>query len=69
MCPKCSEMDKLTIFNENGQDFRECVKCGFNDKMFLQNDPKELKTRVNTSKEEELAEIQTVRLIDPKDIH
>ena len=30
---------------------------------------KELKTRVNTSKEEELAEIQTVRLIDPKDIH
>ena len=69
VCPKCSEMDKLTIYNENGQDFRHCIKCGFNDKMLLQSDPKELETRVNVSKEEKLAETQIVSLIDPKDIH
>jgi Zn ribbon nucleic-acid-binding protein len=62
-------MDKLTIYNESGQDFRQCVKCGFNDKMLLQSDPKELETRVNVSKEQKLAETQTVTLIDPKNIH
>jgi hypothetical protein len=37
--------------------------------MFLQSDPKEVETRVNISKEEKLAETQTVRLVDPKELH
>jgi uncharacterized metal-binding protein (TIGR02443 family) len=62
-------MDKLIIYNENGQDFRECIECGFNDKMLLQSNPKELETRVNMSREKKLAETQIVKLIDPKNIH
>ncbi|MAD57386.1 MAG: hypothetical protein CMK44_02265 [Porticoccus sp.] len=69
ICPKCSAMDKLIIYNENGQDFRECIECGFNDKMLLQSNPKELETRVNMSREKKLAETQIVKLIDPKNIH
>tara|TARA_B110000971_G_C19681251_1_gene351198 strand:+ start:227 stop:472 length:246 start_codon:yes stop_codon:yes gene_type:complete len=68
ICPRCSEMDKITIFQENEKDFRHCVSCGFTDQMFLQSDPKEVETRVNLSKEEKIATTQTVRLIDPKDL-
>lgn len=69
ICPRCSEMDKLTIFKEGGGGYRHCVSCGFKDQMFLQSDPKEVETRVNISKEEKLAETQTVRLVDPKELH
>jgi uncharacterized metal-binding protein (TIGR02443 family) len=29
ICPKCSAMDKLQAYSEEGADFRECVSCGF----------------------------------------
>lgn len=31
VCPRCSEMDKITMFEEEGTQFRECVACGFKD--------------------------------------
>ncbi|MDX2349385.1 MAG: YheV family putative zinc ribbon protein [Porticoccus sp.] len=65
VCPRCSEMDKLTVFIEDGKDFRECVSCGFKEQMFLQSAPKELETRVNLTDEEKLAETKPVRLVDP----
>jgi uncharacterized metal-binding protein (TIGR02443 family) len=67
VCPRCGEMDKLTVFSEDEKDFRECISCGFKEQMFLQSTPKELETRVNLSAEEKLAEIQTVRLVDPNE--
>ena len=66
VCPRCSEMDKLTIFRVDEKESRECVSCGFKEQMLLQSVPKELETRVNLSAEEKLAEVQTVRLVDPK---
>lgn len=65
VCPRCSEMDKLTIFSEAEKEYRECVGCGFKEQMFLQSEPKEIDTRVNKTKEEKELEVQTVRLIDP----
>ena len=32
VCPKCSAMDKLQAFSEEGLDYRECVSCGFKDR-------------------------------------
>ncbi|MFY9178988.1 MAG: YheV family putative zinc ribbon protein [Venatoribacter sp.] len=30
VCPKCSKMDTTRMFkNDNGDDVRECVSCGF----------------------------------------
>ncbi|MDK2778245.1 MAG: YheV family putative metal-binding protein [Pseudomonadota bacterium] len=30
VCPKCSEMDKTVMYtNDNGDEVRECVSCGF----------------------------------------
>tara|TARA_B110000503_G_scaffold141619_1_gene235694 strand:- start:114 stop:359 length:246 start_codon:yes stop_codon:yes gene_type:complete len=66
VCPRCSEMDKLTVFSEDDKDFRECVSCGFKEQMFLQSVPKELETRVNLTSEEKQAETKTVRLVDPR---
>ncbi|MDX5297314.1 MAG: YheV family putative metal-binding protein, partial [Gammaproteobacteria bacterium] len=33
VCPKCAEMDRIVMYtNEDGQ-FRECVSCGYKDRM------------------------------------
>ena len=65
MCPKCSEMDKIQAYAENGVDYRECVRCGFKDEMRLSSAPREVETRVNTSSDEIANQTQPVRLVDP----
>lgn len=47
VCPRCSAMDKLVVFNEEGKDYRECVSCGFKEEMRLNIAASELSTRVN----------------------
>ncbi|RZO19696.1 MAG: YheV family putative metal-binding protein [SAR92 clade bacterium] len=65
-CPKCSAMDKLLAYSEDSIDFRECVTCGYKDEMRLASSPKEIQTRVNTSKDQILQETNPVRILDPK---
>lgn len=65
VCPRCNEMDKLTVYSENGKDFRECVSCGFKEEMRFQTQPRELDTRVNRSEEEKAGETSVVKLVDP----
>ena len=32
VCPRCAEMDKLTMYpDDNETQHRECVSCGFTD--------------------------------------
>lgn len=75
VCPRCAEMDKLQMYeNEQQQQVRECVRCGYQDVMTDQG-PKqlsseELSTRVNQPRpgEQPLAhedEIQVVNILDP----
>jgi uncharacterized protein len=65
-CPRCGEMDSLTLYTQNEQRFRECVSCDFHEVMHFAPQTQELPTRVNTSAEEKAAQVQPVRLIlDP----
>ncbi|HSG60368.1 MAG TPA: YheV family putative zinc ribbon protein [Pseudomonadales bacterium] len=50
VCPKCATMDTVRAYEQDGNLYRECVVCDFNDAMDAQNGPaKELPTRVNQS--------------------
>ena len=70
VCPRCAEMDKLVMYhNEQHQQVRECVRCGYQDVM-TDAGPQELTTRVNQPRagEKPLAhedEVQVVTLVDP----
>lgn len=66
VCPKCSEMDKLVMYTEGEEQFRECVSCGFKDKMYIQSAGKELETRVNRTEEEKSSEVQVLKFEPPK---
>ena len=50
VCPRCAEMDKIMMFtDDDGEQVRECVACGFTDAMADQEQPAapEIETRVN----------------------
>jgi len=65
VCPKCSQMDKMRAFSEEGVDYRECVSCGFKDQIRIASAPQEINTRVNKSPETFSEQPRKVRLIDP----
>ncbi|WNO09177.1 YheV family putative zinc ribbon protein [Teredinibacter sp. KSP-S5-2] len=60
VCPSCGEMDKLVLYMESDKNVRECVACGFKDVMHIQQQPRELETRVNKTEEEKQAEVQVL---------
>jgi uncharacterized protein len=62
VCPKCSEMDKLVVYHEDGKDFRECVACGYKDEMRFKPANRELETRVNQT-EEEKKQFEVVKIL------
>lgn len=62
VCPRCSEMDKLVVFNEEGKDYRECVACGYKEEMRFKPVTRELETRVNQSEEDKNA-VQIVNIL------
>ncbi|MGH8435312.1 MAG: YheV family putative zinc ribbon protein [Pseudomonas sp.] len=49
VCPACSEIDKIQMWDVDGVPHRECVACGYADTLNEQGQsvPKELGTRVN----------------------
>ena len=49
VCPACSELDKVQMWDVDGVPHRECVACGYADTLNEQGQsiPKELGTRVN----------------------
>jgi len=61
ICPKCSELDKIMVYNKDGQDYRECISCGFSDEMNFKSQAKELETRVNKTATEKKAEVQVLQ--------
>lgn len=50
ICPRCAEMDKIMMYEEEEQQFRECVACNFKDKQGDEDQTHELPTRVNQAK-------------------
>jgi uncharacterized metal-binding protein (TIGR02443 family) len=63
VCPRCSEMDKLVVFNEEGKDYRECVACGYKEEMRFKPVARELETRVNQSEEEKRDAVQIINIL------
>jgi len=68
-CPKCSELDKIFTYDEEGKRYRACARCDFNEEMRFENNKKELETRVNKSPEPQTEPAQVVRLMDPTKPH
>ena len=64
VCPRCSEMDKIVNYTQDGKNYRECVACGFKDEIRLQSSPRELTTRVNEAVAPEEIEAP-VKIIQP----
>lgn len=64
-CPECQKQDKLVMFRQSGQQYRECVACGFTEKMNFEPNFRELDTRVNRDASEREADIAPVRLLVP----
>ena len=69
VCPRCAKMDKIIMYDDQrGERWRECVACGFKDKIIEATGADEPVTRVNQARlgEKPLAhedEIQIVKLM------
>lgn len=52
VCPACSQMDTIVMYEEDGVPHRECVKCGFADTLDERGNsvPREIPTRVTAPK-------------------
>ena len=71
VCPACSEMDKIQMWEEDDVPHRQCVACGYADTLDARGNsiPKELPTRVNvlTPKQPVNPKVQTVQFFpNPK---
>lgn len=47
VCPRCAVMDRVVMYESEGQRVRECIDCGFRDVMTTGLEADELETRVN----------------------
>ncbi|QEY17751.1 YheV family putative metal-binding protein [Cellvibrio sp. KY-GH-1] len=63
VCPRCSEMDKLVVYSEDGKDYRECVACGYKDEMHFKPVARELETRVNQTEEDKRDAVQVINIL------
>lgn len=63
VCPRCAEMDKLVVYNDQGKDYRECVSCGFKEEMRLNLAAGELETRVHKAEAHDEAAVQVITIL------
>ena len=66
VCPKCGTQDSILAAEDTEQKvlLRECVECGFSDKMStVVNQPKELDTRVSPETEKSSAAVQVIKIL------
>lgn len=49
VCPRCNSMDSIRVYRNEIREYRECVKCDYQDAQNLDGTPvaEELETRVN----------------------
>lgn len=71
VCPACGAVDKLVLLVGSPQGERECVSCGYSDKLADGAPDQELATRVNQPRpgEKPLShedDVQTLDLLDPR---
>lgn len=68
VCPRCSKIDSIVVYNLDGKDFRECVSCDFKEEMRINIASSELATRVNhTAETQEAVQVINIVSLDNKD--
>ncbi len=71
VCPQCGELDKLVLYVNTPDQRRECVGCGYQDKLSDTAVSAEPPTRVNQARPGEAplaheTEVQVIKLEEPK---
>jgi len=68
-CPKCQQLDKIFTYEKDGETYRACTRCGFDEPMSFPKESPDMFTRVNRSRQERAEEFKPVRLmgVDDKD--
>jgi|TARA_R110000796_G_scaffold88164_2_gene189730 uncharacterized protein len=63
VCPACSAMDTIRMYEVDGVPNRECVACGYADTLDERGNsvPREVPTRVTKAKPVEPSKAQTVQ--------
>ncbi len=64
-CPTCQERDKLVMYRQEGCQYKECVSCGYAEKMHFEPVFRELDTRVNRDPVDRATDMAVVRLVEP----
>ena len=68
VCPKCAKMDKLVVFKEDNNTVRECVSCGYRQKMEFAPTFEPLSTRVDPVEETSNSEVikpEVIKIMSP----
>jgi len=68
VCPRCAAMDAIRMHRDEVREYRECVKCGFEDSLRLDGrpEPEEVETRVTRSTQPvETEQAQPIKFIMP----
>ena len=65
VCPRCSEMDKIVMYEKDGINYRECVECGYEDEMPVAGLANEIPTRVNEKPAKPQVAEQILNFVDP----
>ena len=63
VCPACSAMDTIKMYEVDGVPHRECIACGFADTLDIRGNsvPREVPTRVTAPKPAQASTSQTVQ--------
>ena len=65
VCPRCSEMDKIVMYEKDEINHRECVECGYEDEMPVAGLAHEISTRVTEKTVKPDAVEQVLNFVDP----
>lgn len=66
VCPRCAQMDKIVMYEQDGKNFRECVACDYKDEMPAVGGAYEIPTRVKEKPAETDSSEQILNFVDPK---
>lgn len=67
VCPKCAAQDSIMAYEDTEQKvmIRECVDCGFTDRMStVVNQPKEMSTRVTPEQNTADDAVQVIKILE-----
>jgi uncharacterized protein len=65
VCPRCAEMDKIVMYEQDGKNFRECVNCDYEDTLPVAVGANEILTRVQEQPVVREVVEQAIKIFEP----